>query len=127
MGALKEYALTKSGSSYKESAVYDVKGRLQEITYTGTVSRTDVFRHSESAVENIQQITTGDYVIKPNQDIYQRYTGKEVLISGIKVDYEEIAYLKETDHLTNLPKEITYKNDYLTYKYDSNGNITQFL
>ena len=49
VGALKQYSKSKSGSSYTESVKYDVKGRIEKITYLGTVTRTDEVTYSSSA------------------------------------------------------------------------------
>lgn len=124
VGALKQYSKSKSGSSYTESVKYDVKGRKEKITYLGTVTRTDEVTYSSSANDKIIKMTTGGYVASFNEDEQGRFCGKSVVVNGMYSEYFTIDYIKENDHLTNLPESICFNEDFFTYHYDNNGNIS---
>ncbi|MDE6441962.1 MAG: hypothetical protein K2L12_04305, partial [Clostridia bacterium] len=127
VGALLTYSSVKVGGSYNENIKYDVKGRITSITYTGLVSRTDRFTYALSAKDKVQQITTGTYTVNLNQDLYERYTGKTVKVGTTTVDSEVVTYVKQGDHATGMPKQITYRDSNISYTYDGNGNIIKIM
>ncbi|MDE6441961.1 MAG: RHS repeat-associated core domain-containing protein [Clostridia bacterium] len=127
VGALLTYSSVKGGGSYNENINYDVKGRITNITYTGLVSRTDRFTYALSAKDKVQQITTGTYTVNLNQDLYERYTGKTVKVGTTTVDSEVVTYVKQGDHATGMPNQITYPDSNISYTYDGNGNITKIM
>lgn len=124
VGSLRNYFRAQSGNDYGEIATYDVRGRVSEVVYTGAVTRTDKFKYAVSATDKIEEISTGNFIISPKQDLQGRYTGKDVKIKGVKVDGESIVYVKEGDHLTHLPQSASYSDTSISYTYDKHGNIS---
>ena len=86
-----------------------------------------MYTYKGNAVDYITNITTGGYSVSPTQDIDERYTGKTVNLNGKKVDSETVTYKKTATRATHRPIQITHSNSNITYRYDSDGNITLIM
>ncbi|MDE6442403.1 MAG: hypothetical protein K2L12_06615 [Clostridia bacterium] len=63
----------------------------------------------------------------PTQDTDERYTGKTVAVNGTTVDSEVVTYVKQGDHATGMPNQVTYPDTNISYTYDGNGNIIKIM
>ncbi|MBQ7352389.1 MAG: hypothetical protein IJW54_00105 [Clostridia bacterium] len=118
----------------QEDYTYNTYGDLikKQVSNAGT-SRTYNYIYSTDSQRKLRAIRFGDIIIAPKYDCLGRKTGKDFVFKNSTIAKEKIEYLKQADHTTMLPNQISYfkkSGDYfaigdkLKYTYDKMGNVS---